>query len=52
MEVMGFIFGLGGLSFAIISWGLIATLKKEFEDLKNNLVKSGVIKVQNDINNK
>jgi hypothetical protein len=43
METLGFIFGLAGLSFAIIAWGLIATLRKEFEELKKNLEDSGVL---------
>ena len=34
------------MSFAIIAWGQIATLKKEFEDLKKNLVDSGILKGQ------
>ena len=40
MEVfglLGFIFGLSGMTFAIIAWGQIASLKKEFEDLKKSL---------------
>jgi len=46
METLGFIFGMSGLSFAIIAWGLIANLRKEFEDLKKNLENSGVMKEQ------
>ena len=46
METMGFIFGLSGMSFAIIAWGLIASLRKEFEDLKKNLEDSGVVPKQ------
>ncbi len=42
--LMGFIFGMSGLSFAIIAWGQIASLKKEFEDLKKSLEDSGVLK--------
>ena len=46
METVGFIFGLSGLSFAIIAWGQISSLRKEFEDLKRNLEDSGVLKEQ------
>jgi len=35
-----------GMMFGIIAWGLIAKLRKEFEDLKKNLEESGVLKVQ------
>ncbi len=34
------------MMFGIIAWGLIAKLRKEFEDLKKNLEESGVLKVQ------
>lgn len=44
METMGFIFGMFGMSFGIIAVGKIASLKKEFEDLKKNLEDSGVLK--------
>ncbi len=43
METMGFIFGLSGMSFAMIAWGLTASLRKEFEELKKNLEDSGVL---------
>ena len=46
MESMGFIFGMSGIPFAIIAWGQIAVLRKEFEDLKKNLKDSGVLKEQ------
>ena len=46
METMGFIFGMPGISFAIIAWGQIASLKKEFYDLKKKLEDSGVLKKQ------
>ena len=46
METLGFIFGMSGLSFAIIAWGLIANLKKEFEELKKNLEDSGALSGQ------
>jgi len=32
--IIGFIFGLNGMVFAIISWGKIAELKKEVNALK------------------
>jgi|LULL01.1.fsa_nt_gb hypothetical protein len=35
-----------GMSFAIIAWGLVGSLKIEFEDLKKNLEYSGVLKDQ------
>jgi len=47
MGLMGFIFGLSGLSFGLMAWQQIAGLKKEFEDLKKDLVgDSGVLKKQ------
>ncbi len=46
MEVVGFVFGLSGLSFALIAWERIAKLKKEFEELKSNLEASGILKNQ------
>ena len=46
METVGFIFGLSGLSFAIIAWGQISSLRKEFEDLKRTLEDSSVLKEQ------
>ncbi len=41
METIGFIFGMTGMSFAIIAWGLVGSLRKEFEDLKKNLAARG-----------
>ena len=46
LGILGFIFGMSGLSFAIIAWGLIGRLRKEFEDLKKNLEDTGVLKEQ------
>ncbi len=46
MEIMGFIFGMSGMSFAIIALGLTASLRKEFEELKKNLENSGVLTKQ------
>ena len=48
METVGFIFGMSGMSFAIIAWGLIGSLRKEFDDLKKNLEDSGVLKDQSE----
>ena len=44
METMGYIFGLAGLSFALMAWEKIAALRKEFESLKQQLEQSGVLK--------
>ena len=48
METTGFVFGLmgfclgsTGVSFAIISWGQIASLRKELEAVKKRLEDSG-----------
>ena len=38
------VFGIVGMTFGIIAWGLIAKLRKEFEDLKKQLEDSGVLK--------
>ena len=46
METMGFIFGMTGMSFGIIAWGLIGNLRKEFEDLKKSLQDNDVLKDQ------
>ena len=46
METIGFVFGMIGMSFGIIAWGLVGSLRKEFEDLKKNLEDSGVLKDQ------
>ena len=42
MESMGFIFGMAGVSFAIIAWGQIAMLRKEFETIKTQLAETNV----------
>ena len=52
MESLGYIFGLAGLAFAIIAWGKIEGLKKDFEELKKQLEELGVIKVYMGIENK
>ncbi|MCW8850131.1 MAG: hypothetical protein OQJ81_09165 [Melioribacteraceae bacterium] len=46
MESLGYIFGMAGLSFALIAWERIAKLKKEFDSLKEELSNSGLIKVK------
>ena len=46
METIGFVFGLSGLSFALIAWERIAKLRKEFENFKKNIEDSGVLKDQ------
>ncbi len=43
MEVMGFIFGMAGVSFAMMAWGQIAVLRKEFDQLNEKLKNAGVI---------
>ena len=42
--ILGFTFGLSGITFAMFAWAQIASLKKEFEDLKKSLEGSGVLK--------
>ena len=37
MEVLGYIFGLSAMSFAIIAWTQIASLGKELEELRKEL---------------
>ena len=44
MENMGFVFGMSGVTFAIIAWGQIAALRKEFEELKQKVEIMGVTK--------
>ena len=42
--ILGFTLGSTGMTFAIIAWAQIASLKKEFDDLKKSLRDSGVLK--------
>jgi hypothetical protein len=49
MGILGFIFGLSGLAFAIIAWEQITALKKEFNDLKMDLEDSGNLKEQTEL---
>ena len=39
-------FGIIGMTFGMIAWGLVANLRKEFEALKKNLEESGVLQDQ------
>ena len=41
LGVLGFIFGSGAMVFGLVAWSQISVLRKEFEELKNNLEKSG-----------
>ncbi|MBV7330412.1 hypothetical protein KFU94_19630 [Chloroflexi bacterium TSY] len=50
--IMGMALGAIGMTFGIISWGLIGSLRKEFEDLKKNLEDSGVLKEQTESEDK
>ena len=36
-------FGIIGMTFGIIAWGLVANLRKDLEDLKKQLIASGVL---------
>jgi len=38
------VFGIIGMTFGIIAWGLIAKLRKDFDDLKKDLADAGVLK--------
>ena len=42
--ILGFTLGSTGMTFAIIAWGQIASLKKEVEALKQSLEDAGVFK--------
>ena len=45
--IMGFTFGvMGFFFFAFVCMGSFATLKKELEELKKDLVEAGVLKEQ------
>lgn len=47
-SIIGFVFGLSGLSFAMIVQEKMTKLNKEFEILKKDLEDSGVIKSKPD----
>ena len=40
------VFGIIGMTFGIIAWGLVANVKKEVDELKEELVKAGVLSEQ------
>ena len=40
------VFGIIGMTFGIIAWGLVANVKKEVDELKEELVKAGVLPEQ------
>ncbi len=44
--MIGLVFGLSGLSFALIAWQCLAKLRKEFVNFKKNIEDSGVLKDQ------
>lgn len=46
MESLGYIFGMAGLSFALMAWERLAKLRKEFDSLKEELSKTGLIKIK------
>jgi hypothetical protein len=48
MESLGYIFGMTGLSFALMAWEKIRGLRKEFDGLKKELIDTGLIKVKNE----
>ena len=39
-------FGIIGMTFGIIAWGLIANLRKDLEELKRRLADAGVLEGQ------
>ncbi|MCY4638442.1 MAG: hypothetical protein OXG04_28745 [Acidobacteria bacterium] len=43
MEVIGFVFGTSAMSFAIIAWTQVVSLRKELEDLRKKLKDSGAL---------
>ncbi len=44
MDVLGFVFGMSAMSFAIMAWTNVVSLKKELEDLKKQLQDAGLLK--------
>ncbi len=48
METLGYIFGMAGLSFAIMAWGQVSNLKKEFDELKKQLEQQGILTKQDE----
>ena len=51
MEIMGFILGSIGMTFAIIAWEHINNLKLELDDLKKLLDESGLLKQKGKLQN-
>ena len=51
-ETMGFIFGSMGITFVAAAMSKIASLRKEFDDLKKKLKDSGVLKEQTESEDK
>ncbi len=45
MEQIGFVFGVMGLTFALIAMEKLSSLRKDFNKMKNDLADSGIIKV-------
>lgn len=48
MGIMGFMLGGAAMTFALTAMGQITNLKKELEELKAALNKSGVLEVQDE----
>lgn len=46
LGIMGFTMGSAGMTFALITMGQIAKLKKELDELKSELNNAGVIRSQ------
>ncbi len=44
--ILGFTIGGSAMTFAIIAWSQIASVKKELDELKKSLETSGVLKTQ------
>jgi len=50
--ILGFVLGSTGMTFGIISWSYVASLSKDFEELKKSLEDTGVLKERVDSGNK
>lgn len=46
MGLLGFVFGLSGLSFSLTAMGQVSSLKSEFEEFKKNMPGSDTSKNQ------
>ena len=42
--ILGFVLGSTGMTFGIIAWSHIASLSKDLQDLKKDLVDSGLLR--------